>query len=75
MIFQVKIKNMQLTCLQYWFLDNPKAKRCIQGRETVTPTFTKWSIQRIFDMKNIKFIPNMAEVIQNKNKKNVYICI
>jgi hypothetical protein len=52
--------------LQYWFLENTKAKMCIEGRETATPTFTKWSIQRIFDIEKFKFIPNIAEVIQKR---------
>ncbi|KAK9951619.1 hypothetical protein M0R45_007057 [Rubus argutus] len=50
-----------LILILYWFLENTKAKMCIEGRETATPTFTKWSIQRIFDIEKFKFIPNIAE--------------
>lgn len=38
-----------LLLILYWFLDSTKAKRCIIGREGAKPTFTKWSIQNIFD--------------------------
>ena len=53
--------------MQYWFLDNTKAKRYIAGREGAEPTFIKWSIQNIFDWETYKSNPRLAEVIRNKH--------
>ncbi|KAK9932268.1 hypothetical protein M0R45_019514 [Rubus argutus] len=50
-----------LILILYWFLENTKAKRCIQGREADSPTFTRWLIQKIFDLETFKHIPNIAE--------------
>ncbi|KAK9921881.1 hypothetical protein M0R45_030375 [Rubus argutus] len=50
-----------LLLILYWFLDNTKAKRCIAGRERAKPTFTKWSIQNIFDWQTYKSNPRLAE--------------
>ncbi|KAK9901746.1 hypothetical protein M0R45_002018 [Rubus argutus] len=51
-----------LLLILYWFLDNTKAKRCIAGREDAEPTFTKWSIQNIFDWETYKSNSRLAKV-------------
>jgi hypothetical protein len=60
--------------LQYWFLENAKAKQCIQGREADSPTFTKWAINKIFDLDTLKHSPNIAEV-KNKAQNKKFLSI
>ncbi|KAK9950541.1 hypothetical protein M0R45_006027 [Rubus argutus] len=59
-----------LLLILYWFLDNTKAKRCIAGREHAEPTFTKWSIQNIFDWQTYKSNPRLAETSQHLRSLN-----
>ncbi|KAK9928838.1 hypothetical protein M0R45_025958 [Rubus argutus] len=58
-----------LLLILYWFLENTNTKWCIQGRESDSPTFTRWSIQRIFDLETFKHILNIAEATQETKEE------
>ncbi|KAK9943303.1 hypothetical protein M0R45_008916 [Rubus argutus] len=56
-----------LLLILYWFLDNTKAKRCIRRESDAEPTFTKWSIQNIFDWETYKSNSRLAKHLHSLN--------